>query len=95
MIHVQHLLGVGHLNRSRYLAGALAERGYRVDLVSGGMPQTSAQIDGVIMHQLIPARSPDANFARLVGEDSAPLGDAWRISRRWSRISMHSIRRPT
>jgi predicted glycosyltransferase len=82
MIHVQHLLGVGHLNRCRYLADALAKRGYRVDLVSGGMPQAATCAAGVVMHQLMPARSPDASFSHLVGADGAVLGDTWRVSRR-------------
>ena len=82
MIHVQHLLGVGHLNRCHYLAGALVKRGYRVDLVSGGLPQAAAPADGVVLHQLMPARSPDANFSRLVDEHGATLDGAWRVCRR-------------
>ena len=82
MIHVQHLLGVGHLKRMHRLAGALAARGLQVDLVSGGMPQELPAVDGVNFHQLPAARSPDASFARLVDADGTELDDAWRLVRR-------------
>ena len=39
MIYVQHLLGIGHLQRAALLANAIAAGGCRVELVSGGMPQ--------------------------------------------------------
>ena len=38
MLYVQHLLGIGHLMRARLLAEAIADRGYDVHLVTGGMP---------------------------------------------------------
>ena len=37
LIFVQHLRGVGHLQRAATLARALAADGVRVDLVSGGI----------------------------------------------------------
>ena len=37
MIYVQHLLGIGHLMRARLIAEALADVGFEVTLVSGGM----------------------------------------------------------
>lgn len=94
MIHVQHLLGVGHLRRMHRLAGALAGRGLQVDLVSGGMPQALPDIDGVNFHQLPPARSPDANFTRLVDTDGRLLDEAWRVARRRRLLDLFDRLRP-
>src|SRR4029079_11394178 len=37
LVYVQHLLGIGHLMRARLIAEALADRGFDVHLVSGGI----------------------------------------------------------
>src|SRR5258708_8891091 len=38
LIHVQHLLGIGHLKRAATLARGLAAAGLEVTLASGGLP---------------------------------------------------------
>jgi len=56
LIHVQHLLGVGHLQRSLQLAAALARQQFQVELVSGGMPQAINVPHGVRFRQLLQRR---------------------------------------
>ncbi len=73
MIYVQHLLGIGHLQRSTHLANALARDGFRVELVSGGMPQILQLVPGVKLSQLAPLRSPDSSFSRLVDENGRDI----------------------
>lgn len=80
LIHVQHLLGIGHLQRARRIAEALLQRGIRVTLVSGG-PPSSLPLDGVDLVQLPPIRALDARFA-LVDSDGRPLDDTLRALRR-------------
>lgn len=81
--HVQHLLGTGHLRRMAALCGALAARGARVVLVSGGeRPGDFAIPAGVEFVQLPPARAEDARFRALVGPDGTPVDEAWRADRR-------------
>ena len=82
MIHVQHLLGVGHLQRSLQLASAIARSGFAVDLVSGGMPLQEVDLPGVSFHQLPPARCADASFSCLLDADGNEVDDAWKQSRR-------------
>jgi len=82
LIHVQHLLGIGHLQRALLLAEALGSHGMRAELVSGGMPPPMPIPAGVGFHQLAPARSPDAEFTRLVDADGHEVDDAWRVVRR-------------
>ena len=69
MIYVQHLLGVGHLQRSLLLAAELARQDFAVELVSGGRPQALTMPAGVQLHQLPPLHSPDGSFARLLDQD--------------------------
>ena len=73
MIYVQHLLGIGHLQRSVHLANALASDGFRVELVSGGMPQILQLVPGVRLSQLPPLKSPDSSFSRLVDESGRDI----------------------
>ena len=80
MIYVQHLLGVGHLQRMLALAAGLAAE-FDVALVSGGMPAAAAP-RGVRLVQLPPLRSVDARFTDLVDVDGKPIDDAWRARRR-------------
>jgi predicted glycosyltransferase len=66
MIYVQHLLGIGHLQRSLLLAAELARHDFSVELVSGGRPQAQTMPAGVQLHQLPPVYSPDGSFTRLL-----------------------------
>jgi predicted glycosyltransferase len=85
LIHVQHLLGIGHLQRAAAIAGALQVRGARVVLASGGVPvpQLEAAIAarGVTVVHLASARSADSSFSQLLDEAGDPVTDAWKESR--------------
>ncbi|MEM7565320.1 MAG: hypothetical protein AAF353_20125 [Pseudomonadota bacterium] len=81
MIYVQHLLGVGHLQRSALLANALAAQGFRVELVSGGMPHPLQLSKSVHLTQLPAVRSPDSHFNRLVDARGQDIDEAWKRNR--------------
>jgi predicted glycosyltransferase len=81
MIYVQHLLGIGHLRRALFLAHALAEKGFEVDLVSGGMPVSNLKLGNVKLHQLPPLSSLDSSFSRLLDESGKPISDDYRRQR--------------
>jgi predicted glycosyltransferase len=82
LIYVQHLLGVGHLQRALQLSGALLQHGYQVDLVSGGLP-TQLQLPASLrIHQLPPLYSPDGSFSRLLDANGAEIDAAWRARRK-------------
>jgi predicted glycosyltransferase len=86
LIHVQHLLGIGHLQRAAAIAGALQERGARVVLASGGapVPQVEAALEkrGVEIVRLAAARSADSSFSALLDEGGQVVDDAWKTQRR-------------
>lgn len=66
LIFVQHLRGIGHLQRAAILARAMSAEGLSVEMISGGMPVPGIDLAGVALHQLPPVRSPDDTYTRLV-----------------------------
>ena len=82
MIYVQHLLGVGHLQRSLQLAAELARHDFEVHLVSGGRTLSSAVAQGVQFHQLPAVYSPDGSFSRLLDSNGNEIDAAWRDRRK-------------
>jgi predicted glycosyltransferase len=88
LIHVQHLLGVGHLQRSLQLAAALARQQFQVELVSGGMPQAINVADGVRFRQLPPLYSADGSFKRLLDASGNEIDDAWRDRRKQQLLGL-------
>jgi predicted glycosyltransferase len=98
LIHVQHLLGIGHLQRAAAIAGALQEMGARVTLATGGaaVPQVESALAerGVAVVRLAAARSADALFSQLVDENSAPIDDAWRERRRDAVLRLFAETQP-
>lgn len=82
LIYVQHLLGIGHLMRARAIAEAMAEAGYAVRLVSGGMAIGGRMPRGVETIQLPPIRVSDASFNPLRDAAGEPIDDAYRARRR-------------
>ncbi len=66
LIAVTHLLGAGHLSRALTLARAFVAEGHAVTVLSGGMPVTQFDTDGIALRQLPPLRSDGTNFTRLL-----------------------------
>ena len=66
LIAVTHLLGAGHLSRALTLARAFVADGHTVTVLSGGMPVTQFDTDGITLCQLPPLRSDGTNFTRLI-----------------------------
>lgn len=94
LIHVQHLLGIGHFQRARRIAEALARRGIAVTLVSGGAPIPGMPPKGGLRFvQLPPIRALDAGFA-LVDSAGAPVDEALRTRRRALLLDAFALGRP-
>ncbi|MCP4769501.1 MAG: glycosyl transferase [Gammaproteobacteria bacterium] len=94
MIHVQHLLGVGHLQRSLQLADALVRQQFQVELVSGGTPQAINVPDGVRLRQLPPLYSADSSYTRLLDTDGNEIDDAWREQRKRQLLDLFACFAP-
>jgi predicted glycosyltransferase len=93
LFHVQHLLGIGHLQRTLRIAEALVEHGLEVTVVSGGMPVSLAVHPAIRLVELPPVRARDARF-ELIDVAGAPLDDALRRRRRDGLLAAFAAARP-
>jgi predicted glycosyltransferase len=98
LIHVQHLLGIGHLQRAAAIAGALRERGAGVVLATGGVrvPQVEAALEqrGVEVVRLASARSADSSFSALLDESGNVVDEAWKAARRDAVLQLFAATAP-
>lgn len=94
LIYVQHLLGIGHLQRAALIARGLAAAGQRVLLVSGGLPVEGLELGGATLAQLPPLRSADAAFSGLVDAEGRAVDQAWRERRRDRLLAIFETARP-
>lgn len=76
-LYVQHLLGIGHLQRMAVLARALRAGGAEVTLVSGGAPVAGISVDV----QLPQVSAADPSFRALLDAERRPVGEAWKRAR--------------
>jgi predicted glycosyltransferase len=98
LIHVQHLLGIGHLQRAAAIAGALQARGAKVVLATGGVPvpqvESALEARGVTLVHLASARSADARFSALLDERGNAVDDAWKARRRDALLQLFAETAP-
>lgn len=80
LVYVQHLLGTGHLYRTARITSALAQAGYKVTLVSGGMAAPDIDFGDVPVVQLPPVRT-DAGFTSLYDHSGQPLSNIFKQDR--------------
>ena len=76
-LYVQHLLGIGHLQRAALITRALRAHGVEVVLASGGTPVHGIDVDV----QLPAARAADLSFRTLLDEQGRAADDAWKRGR--------------
>ena len=94
LLHVQHLLGIGHLTRVAALARACAERGLDATVASGGAPVAGIDLGGAKLVQLPPLRSRDERFSDIVALDGRPPNPAWLNRRRDLLLDLFRRTRP-
>lgn len=95
LFYVQHLLGIGHVQRAFRLADAVAREGIGVTLVLGGHPpHPPIRAKSARIVQLAPIRARDATFKELVGPDGRPIDQALREARRDALLEAFDSARP-
>jgi predicted glycosyltransferase len=95
LLYVQHLLGIGHLQRSLRLARGLANQGIEITIVSGGEPvglEAGEAFERIV--QLPPIRASDPTFKNLVGQDNVPVDQNLRDTRRRALLDAFASARP-
>jgi predicted glycosyltransferase len=93
LFYVQHLLGIGHLQRALRIGEALVQEGIAVTLVSGGAPVGLPRNPSIDVVQLTPVRAHDARF-ELFDSAGRPIDDALREGRREALLAAFSAARP-
>jgi predicted glycosyltransferase len=92
LLYVQHLLGIGHLQRAAIIARAMEARGLEVTFVSGGRPVPGLDLGAMHRVQLPPAMAaPDWSLLDL---DGAPVTEAWQNHRRRRLLEAFAAARP-
>ena len=93
-LYVQHLLGIGHLQRAARLAKAMAAAGLDVDVVSGGAAVPFLDTGGAALFQLPPLKAGSGGFNDLVDGAGQPAGEALMEERRRRLLAFFAERRP-
>lgn len=65
LFYVQHLLGIGHIARASLVASALAEDGFDVTMVTGGLPVPGFPGSGIRHVRLMPEVTSREGFSGL------------------------------
>ena len=92
--YVQHLLGIGHTVRAAALTRAMRRAGMDVVYVSGGLDALDTPLLGAEVVRLPPARTKDASFKTLLGENGQPVDDLWRARRRAALLDAYYAAAP-
>lgn len=74
LFYVQHLLGIGHIARASLVASALAEDGFDVTMVTGGLPVPGFPGPGIKHVRLMPEVTSREGFSGLQDINGAALG---------------------
>ena len=93
-LYVQHLLGIGHLQRAARLAKAMAATGLAVDVVSGGTAVPFLDTGHAAFFQLPPVKAGTGGFNDLVDESGQPAGETLMEERRHRLLTLFGERRP-
>lgn len=94
LFYVQHLLGVGHLARASLVAGALAESGAQVTLVTGGRRVDGFPGPGVDTIELPAVSAGPGGFGDLVDEHGHPVDDTFKRLRSEKLVDTLNLCRP-
>lgn len=91
---VQHLLGIGHVMRSKRITKALLEAGFEVDIILGGT-QTPAQFpEGAKCFQLSPYKAGPGGFSDLVDENNVSVDEKYKQNRLGQLLALMQSRAP-
>ncbi len=94
LLHVQHLLGIGHVFRATRVARGLARAGAKVHLVWGGTRLPSIDLSGFETTFLAPVRSQSEHFSALVHPDGSPFTEDDQDTRRDALLALFHALRP-
>ncbi|KZL21011.1 UDP-N-acetylglucosamine--N-acetylmuramyl-(pentapeptide) pyrophosphoryl-undecaprenol N-acetylglucosamine transferase [Pseudovibrio axinellae] len=89
-IHVQHLLGSGHIVRAVALGKALVRRGIAVTLATGNVIPETVDCEGMTVVKLPAVRAASAKFDALLDANGTLINEAWWEGRIAATLSAFS-----
>jgi predicted glycosyltransferase len=92
--YVQHLLGIGHIARASRIANAMANDGFDVTVVTGGLPVPGFPAEGLKTIALPPVVASNAGFSGLADANGNPATEAFLASRRDMLLSAFRETKP-
>lgn len=81
LLHVQHLLGIGHAVRAAAIGRALRDRNVAVTIATGNHLPDIIDTNGLSVINLPAARAADVTFKTLLDDAGIPIDDAWKAER--------------
>ena len=94
LIHVQHLLGTGHIVRAAAIGRALAAEGVAVVLATGNRPPPTLDTTGLTVAALPFARAQDSLFKVILDAAGNPIDAAWKTARTRATQELYADVRP-
>lgn len=94
LFYVQHLLGIGHIARASLVASALAEDGFDVTMVTGGLPVPGFPGPGIKHVRLMPEVTSREGFSGLQDINGAALGPDGERQRREQLLAVLGDTKP-
>lgn len=91
-MYVQHLAGIGHLQRTIALARAFRKENIEVKIVSGGKPVKIFEQDPI--YQLPPAFCDPLDFTTLFDNDGIEVSEKWKRQRCKQLLDIFKSTRP-
>ncbi len=80
--HIQHLLGIGHLQRASAIVRACVNDGIKVTIASGGETVSGVDLSGANVVQLPPVKSVDSGFSGLADSSGKLIDEAFKARRK-------------
>ena len=91
---VQHLLGIGHVMRSKRITSALLDAGFEVDIILGGTQTPATFPKGAKCFQLSPYKAGPGGFSDLVDENNISVDEHYKQNRLKQLLALLHSRAP-
>jgi predicted glycosyltransferase len=91
---VQHLLGIGHVMRSKRITKALLDAGFEVDIILGGTQTPATFPEGAKCFQLSPYKAGPGGFSDLVDENNNSVDEIYKQDRLAQLLALLQARSP-
>ena len=91
---VQHLLGIGHVMRSKRITKALLDAGFEVDIILGGTETPATFPEGAKCFQLPPYKAGPGGFSNLVDENNIAVDENYKQQRLEQLLALLKLRAP-